>query len=357
MLGKKILNFINISENILEYILEIIITNKDYMDLDGVVINYNLYHSQFKNYYFYLTHIFEINGGIIFSYKKIIDIYQIDSYYDMREKIYLYDIIFLDLLRFINCIGLGLVFLRDWWENLYKRYKKITNDNLFLNLRFIHDATIIIFFIYRYTIKLYYSYIKIDFENIVKFEDFTFDKSSFFTKQKYVELDEMKVFFVEDRLCDIMLFFLSLMKFISFIYSFPIIKNFINLIKDISRRIIWYLFFYCFIFFSFCVVFHNLIGEKQRNLQTLEDTLSMILLFCNGHNNFIQNRFLFNISEIIMIIFLFLLIIYFLNSFFFCIFVESYRLKSWENGYTFHLSFNLFRRTKKILIKEERRKN
>lgn len=323
----------------LEYLLDVIITNKDYMNLKGVVLNYNLFNPSFKNYYFYVTQIFEINGGVIYSFKQNVDIYQVDSYYDMKERDYLYDFILLDLFRFITTIGLGLVFLRDWWETLYKRYKKISDENLLFNLRFIHDVLIIVFFIYRYSLKLYYSYIKIDYEKMITFEDIKFDSTSYYTKQNYFELFEKKVFFVEDRLCDILLFFLAFIKSIFFLFYIPKLKSFIKILIDSIKRSLPYFLFYSIIFFSFCVVFHNLFGAGQKNLQTLEDTLCYILLFCNGHNNFIVGRTSFNFSEIIMIIFLFILIVYFLNSIFYGFYLESFRVISWANGFCYQQHF------------------
>jgi hypothetical protein len=309
------------------------------MSLKGVVLNFNLYNPNFKNYYFYITTIFEINSGIIYSYRQNVEIYQVDAYYNMTSKEYLYDFILLDIFRFSITIALGLIFLRDWGDTIYKRYKKISDENLLFNGRILHDGVIIVFFLYRYSVKLYYSFIKIDYENMVTFQDVSFDGNSYYTKQNYFELYEKKVFFIEDRLCDILLFFLSFIKSISFLLYIPKLKSFIFLVIDAIKRSYWYYIFYCLIFFSFCVVFHNLFGAGQKNLQTLEDTLSFILLFCNGHNNFITERTTFNLSEIIMIIFLFILIVYFLNSLFFAFYLESFRIVSWTYGFSYQQNF------------------
>ena len=155
------------------------------MSLKGVVLNFNLYNPNFKNYYFYITTIFEINSGIIYSYRQNVEIYQVDAYYNMTSKEYLYDFILLDIFRFSITIALGLIFLRDWGDTIYKRYKKISDENLLFNGRILHDGVIIVFFLYRYSVKLYYSYIKIDYENMVTFQDVSFDGNSYYTKQNY----------------------------------------------------------------------------------------------------------------------------------------------------------------------------
>jgi hypothetical protein len=326
------------------------------MNLKAVVLNFNLYNPNFKNYYFYVTQIFEINGGIIYSYRQNVEIYQVDAYYNMTQREYLYDFILLDIFRFSVTIGLGLIFLRDWWETIYKRIKKISNENLLFNGRLMHDGLIIVFFLYRYSVKLYYSYIKIDYENMVTFQNVTYDYS-FYTKQNYFELYEKKVFFIEDRLCDILLFFLSFIKSITFLLYIPKLKTFFFFVTDAIKRSTWYFIFYCLIFFSFCVVFHNLFGAAEKNLQTLEDTLSFILLFCNGHNNFIVDKTSFNVSEIIMIIFLFILIVYFLNSLFFAFYLESFRIVSWTYGFSYQQNFmDLFDSCRFNKIKNKKKK-
>ncbi len=303
--------------------------------ISSVIINFVLYNPHF-DYFFYYTILFEIRDNLIVDFYLTINPFHPNNYYNLISNTYFRNMYVADVIRILINIYFTLFFLKEYFTEL-KEYSKNNEQNspfkVLLQPKFIIELSIIILYFSRFSFKTYFSII---FPNLKAFAEFKENKyeGNKFIKQIYIEFFQAKDFYVKDKLYDIILFFISYIRFIGYFIYNPKMKDFLSFIFNLLSLIGKFIFFYMIIIVFLCVFCNNLFGSDQIEYSEFTNSLIYVFLFCNGHNNLIINKVEYEIWEIVFIFMIFLTIVYFLNSIFFGIYLEYFRIFSWKTGYS-----------------------
>jgi len=228
-------------------------------------------------------------------------------------------------------------FLKEYLKELSERAKKAARPSVLSTLmqaKYVIELTIISLYFSRYSLKVFYSLKINDIESLTSFINEEYSGGGYYTKQNYNEFFSLKAFYTIDKLYDILLFFISYVRFITYFIFNPKIKDFMNFIFDALTRIAYFMVFYVIVIIFLCVFSNNLFGLRTEAFKDFISSFFYILLFCNGHNHLIsKHNNYFGFWEMIFIFMIFIIIVFFLNSVFIGIYLEAFRLVSWKTGY------------------------
>lgn len=302
--------------------------------LTSVILTFVLYNPNF-DYYFYYTILYELSDNYVTYSSMKIDLFKPNIYINVLTGEKNDSMITEDFIRFLINIFFTIFCLKEFLKEISHSVNKQDRPSVLLTLmqtKYIIELSIIVLYFTRYTLKNFYSITIKDLRSLLVFKDSQY-KNSFFTKQIYMEFFNLKDFYNTDKLYDIFLFFISYVRIIGYFVYNPKMKGFLNFIFDALVRIAYFMVLYLIVLVFLCVFSNNLFGLEVETFKDFMSSFSYILLFCNGHNNLIKSRNNFSAWEMVFIFMIFIMIVFFLNSIFVGIYLESFRLVSWKTGY------------------------
>jgi len=306
--------------------------------LSAAIGTFVLYNPNY-DYFFYFSILYEINDEYIVNYDISIDFFQPNIYTNILKsnnnvKSSSHGA---DLMRLVISIYLTIFFIKEYSHELSQKAQKFSEDSALLTLmqaKYIIELTIIILYYARFAVKNYYALTVNSLDEFIVFFDTEFENYSY-TRQIYKEFYNLKYFFSTDKLYDIILFFMSYIRVIGYFIHNPKTRDFLNFIFDSLEKIGYFMVFYMIVLIFLCVFCNNLFGLYFNPFKDFLSSFSYILLFCIGHNHLISSEYNnYNIWEMIFIFMIFIILVFFLNSVFVGIYLESFRLQGWKSGYS-----------------------